>query len=140
MAGPFSPRDRGRIKYHLGYLAVQPAASIQFGIPRPIETMFLIEDAMSQLIDDGWNIENVLRILGILDKIECLLVAALPALAATKLANLEPREDHPQALELEYNRWAQRLADIFGVPMYPYSQRSQEAAGIMGGNLRVRHR
>lgn len=82
----------------------------------------------------------MLRILGILDGVECRLVAAQDYLAASQLGNLKPREDHPQALELEYNRWAQRLADILGVPMYPYSQRSQEAAGVMAGNVRVRQR
>lgn len=133
-----SPQDRSRVGYHLGYLAVQPAASLQFGIPRPLQTIFLLELALNNVIDDGYNIQNIQRILGILDGVECRLVAAQDYLPASKLGSLEVRADHPQALELEYNRWAQRLADILGCTMYPYSQRSQEAAGVMGGNVRVR--
>lgn len=133
------PRDRSRVKYHLGYLAVQAAASIQFGIPRPIQTMFLVEDSMNNLIDDGFNVQNVLRILGVLDTVECHLVETLDYLAANRLGNLEVRPDQAQALELEYDRWSQRLADILGVPRYPYSARNQASAGVAAGNIRVRH-
>lgn len=133
------PRDRSRVKYHLGYLAVSPAASLQFGIPRPIETLFLVEDAMNNLIDDGFNVENVLRILGVLDGIECKLVEAQDYLVASRLGNLEVNPQNPELLENEYNRWAARLADTFGVPWYPYAIRNQRAAGVVAGNLRVRH-
>lgn len=140
MAGPFDERDRSRIKYHLGYLAVQPAASIQFGIPRPIETLFLVEDAMNNIVNDGFNVQNVLRLLGVLDNIECRMQGSLDYLPANKLGTLEVRSDMMDAFEREYNRWAQRIADILGVPMYPYSQRAKEAAGVMGGNIPVRRR
>lgn len=130
------PRDRSRVKYHLGYLAVAPAASLQFGIPRPIETMFLVETAMNYIIDDGFNIENVLRILAILDGIECRMVEGQDYLAATELGNLKPRADQLDALEHEYDRWAQRLGDIFGVPLYPYAQRNQPQNAVE--NVRVR--
>lgn len=124
------PKTRERVRYHLGYLQVQPSASLQFGIPRPIETSFLIEDAMSNLIDE--SVPRVNDLLSTLDLIECKLKQALNFLPAVRVGNTQVRQDHPQALELEYNRWAQRLADVFGVPMYPYSKRSQEAAGDSG--------
>lgn len=132
-------RDRSRIRYHLGYLAVGPAASLSFGLPRPINTMFMVEDSMNNLIDDGWNVENVLRIIGILDGIECRLVAAQDYLSASELGSLKVRPDQTQALEIEYCRWMARLADILGVPSYPYSQRAQQMAGMFSGNIRVRH-
>lgn len=132
-----SPQDRSRVRYHAGFLAVSPAASLSFGIPRPIATLFLVEDAMNHLIDDGFNVDNVLRILGIMDGIECRLVAALDYLPASKLGSLEVRSDHPQALEIEYCRWMARLCDVLGIPPYPYAQRSQQMAGVLGGNIRV---
>lgn len=135
---PLSPQDRARVGYHLGYLNTQPAASIQFGIPRPIQTEFLLQLALNNIIDDGYTMPKILQILGVLDGIECRLQAALDYLPASKLGSLEIRADHPQALEIEYNRWQARLADILGVTPYPYSQRSQEMAGVMNGNLRVR--
>src|SRR5690348_18082117 len=36
--------------YHMGYLQVSPAASITYGIPAPIQTMFLVEAAMDRLL------------------------------------------------------------------------------------------
>lgn len=134
-----TPQDRSRVKYHLGFLAVSPAASLSFGIPRPIATAFLIEDAMNNLIDDGWVIPNVLRILGILDGIECRMVAAQDYLPASKLGSLEVRPDHIEALLETYYDWSGRLGSIFGCPPYPYDRRNQAAAGTLGGNLKVRH-
>lgn len=133
----FTPRDRSRVKYHLGYLAVAPAASIQFGIPRPIETLFLVEDALNNIIDDGFNVQNVLRILGILDGVECRLVAFQDYLAANQLGNLTVNPDKMDNLEQEYIRWQGRLGDILGVPIYPYTRRAMAGAGIYG-NVRVR--
>lgn len=132
-----STRDRSRVKYHLGYLAVQPAASIQFGIPRPIETMFLVEDALNYIIDDGWNIQNILRILNILDNIECKMVEGQDYLPASKLGNLDVRPDHIAQLLETYYDWSGKLADILGVPPYPYARRNQ-AAVLGSGNVRVR--
>lgn len=133
-----SPQDRSRVAYHLGFLSVQPAASIQFGIPRPLETVFLLELALNNIIDDGYNVANIQRLLGILDGIECRMVAAQDYLPASKLGSLEVRPDHIAALLDTYADWAGQLASTLGVPPYPYNRRNQEAAGVMGGNVRVR--
>lgn len=129
-------QDRERCRYHCGFLEVSPAASLSFGIPRPIETMFLIEDAMDNLISVA--IPRVLKTLGILDKIECKLEQALDYLPASSIGNIHVRPDHTEALEREYHRWSSRLCDILGVPPYPYSERNRSAAGVMGGNVPVR--
>ena len=65
---PLSVEERDRIKYHLGFLAVSPAASIQLGIARPVQTLFLIEDAMDNLLEVA--VPRVLQQLVILDNIE----------------------------------------------------------------------
>jgi hypothetical protein len=46
----FTPQEKEKIRYHSGYLNAQPAASIQLGVPRPVQTLFLIEDAMDRLL------------------------------------------------------------------------------------------
>lgn len=136
MSAVFTPFEKGRIRYHLGYLGVQPAASLQFGIPRPIETIFLVETAMDKVIDDGFTPDKIRQLLGILDNVECLMQATLPNLQAMKMGQLELREDAEDAYEREYNRWAARLADILGVPLYPYAKRNRDA--VDGVNIRVR--
>ena len=123
-----SDQDKERIRYHLGYLEVSSAPSIQLGIPRPIQTLFLVEDAM-QLLGNVFAIKRVQCILDTLDGLEGQLRAAVPSLAADKLGQLQlhPLRARGQlftdSIEREYVRWANRLADILGVPKYPYSAR-----------------
>ena len=132
---PLSESDKERVRYHLGYLEVQGAASIQFGIPRPLQTVFLLEDAMNNVIANA--ISRVQKILTVMDGIEERLIEAQDRLAAIRLDSLELRANEPDQLEREYVRWGHRLADILGVPIYPYSTRYR-AAGNAAGNIPVR--
>jgi hypothetical protein len=75
--------------------------------------------------------DRIRRILGVLDTVEEQLLDALPRLAAVKLDELEIRQDETNQLEKEYVRWACRLADIFGVPIYPYSTRFAGRVGAV---------
>ncbi|KKN72078.1 hypothetical protein LCGC14_0414730 [marine sediment metagenome] len=116
------------MRHHTGYPEVQPAASIQFGIPKPIPLAFLIEQAMENLLDTA--IPRVRDILNILDNLEQQLVDAQCQLVADKvgeitLAGALDKKSRlvTERLETEYVRWAKRLVDIFGVPLYPFSSR-----------------
>ena len=131
---PLDAREKERVRYHLAYLAVQPAASISFGIPRPIQTMFLVEEAMNNVIDEA--VDRVRRILKIMDDIEGKLVDAQDRLAASALDTLKLRENEPEMLEIEYRRWGNRLADLFGVSPYYYSTRYR--GGVKAGSIPVR--
>lgn len=124
--------ERERVRYHLGYLQVQPAAAMTFGLPRPIQTLFIVESAMERILEVA--IPRVRRILDVLDKVECRLESAQARLAATQLGDLHLRDGEPDLLEREYDRWARRLADIFGVPLYPYAKRFQSSRA---GNVSV---
>ncbi len=128
--------EREQIRYHLGYMQVTAASAIQLGIPRPTTTIFLVEDAMSNLREAAEP--RVRSILGILADVETKLVASQDRLAALKLGNLELRGVKPgtsegDGLEYEYTRWAGRLADILGVPFYPGSHRFANS----GSNVNV---
>lgn len=133
--------ERERIVYHLGYMSTsfagpgsyQNAASVQYGIPRPVQTMFLLQQAMG-LLQNPFAIERVRRILFTLDDIEDKLRSATCVLVAERLGDItlrgaSPGRTYPDLLEREYMRWAKRLADVLGVPFYPYSARFQNSYG-----------
>lgn len=126
--------ERERVRYHLGYLQVEPAASISFGIPRPIQTLFLVETALTNLLDVA--LPRVRKIIQIMDDIECKLVDSVDVLEASQMGDLHTRENAPSLIDREYYRWASRLADMLGVPLYPYSARFKQFVG--GGNVPVR--
>jgi hypothetical protein len=132
---PLSDADKERARYHLGFLAVQPAASISYGIPKPIQTLFLVEVAMNNLLEAA--VPRVLRVLGILDGVETKLVEAQDRLAADALGDLKLRKEETDMLEAEYRRWGFRLADILGVPVYAFSNR-YKGGGVRAGNVPVR--
>lgn len=125
--GALTESDKERIRYHTGYIETSFAASLQFGIPRPVETIFLLETSMSLLVNAA-AINRVHHILNTLDEIEKRLKNSLCVLVAEKIGDLTLRgamrgQTYPDLLEREYVRWAKRLADILGVPLYPYSDR-----------------
>lgn len=132
--------EKERVRYHLGYMETSFAASLQFGIPRPAQTIFLLEQALT-LLNNPDAIDRVRRVLFTLDDIEEKLRSALCVLVAEKLGDITLRGaeaglTYPDLLEREYVRWAKRLADIFGVPLYAYSDRFKGKQGTM--NLTVR--
>lgn len=139
--------EKERVRYHLGYMATsfgsqQAAASIAFGIPRPVQTMFLVEEAIQNLLTNAFAIDRVRRVLFTLDDIEEKLRSATCILVAEQVGELKLRgakrgETHPDLLEREYVRWAKRLADILGVPLYHYSSRFR--GGGPGRSIPVHH-
>lgn len=131
-----TPAEKARTRYHLGYLGVQVADSLAFGQPVPIQTLFILEAAMDNLILE--HVPKVRSLLDVLDGIECRLIAAADRLAASALGELKLRDNEPDQLEEEYFRWAGRLADILGCPFYAYSNRFK-GKGPSGGSIPVRH-
>lgn len=118
---PLTVEEREKVKTHTGYGNVSMGASLAFGFARPIQTIFIVEDAMNLLNEVG--VARVRNCLGILDQIECRLVAALPNLEFTKVDSIETNLAICDALEVEYVRWASRLADALMIPHYPFSRR-----------------
>jgi hypothetical protein len=122
-----------RVRYHLGYMATgfgseQAAASLQLGTARPVQTAFLLEEAIKNLLTNIYALDRVRKILNILDNIEQQMLCATAQLGVEKLGEITLRgakagETHTDMLEREYRRWAKRLADVLGVPFYPFSGR-----------------
>lgn len=132
---PFTPAEKSRIRYALGYPQVQAMASLQFGIPKPLEVAFLLETAMDNIIEEACN--KARDILDAMDEIECNLLEAQRSLVAKKLKDLELRDNSPQAIEKEYVRWGFRLADILGVTVYAFSARYADHIAASGVNVSV---
>ena len=110
----------------------QAAASLQLGIPKPLQTVFLLESAIQTLLVNPHAVDRVRRTLDTLDTLEEQIRNAACTLVADKLGDLQL---HPlrnkgklftDSLEDEYRRWAYRLSDILGVPIYPYSTRLRQ--------------
>lgn len=137
MSTSFTDSEKERIRYHLGYLGVSTAASVQFGIPRPLQTLFLVETSMTNILPAA--IPRVQRVLAVMDGIEEKLVDAQDRLAAIQLDSLKLREDETEKLENEYVRWGCRLADILGCPIYPYATRYKgRLGGVSAGSIPVK--
>lgn len=111
-----------RVRYHMGYLNTQPAASISFGVPVPLQTLFLLESAMNDLINSAAE-DRVRRLVTILDNIECKMVEWQEYLSVSSVDDIKIRPDNIDQLEHEYCRWAARLSDELGAPLYPGSQK-----------------
>lgn len=130
--------DKERVRFALGYLNVEPSASIQLGFPAAGQAEFLVERAMNRLMPE--TVGRVLRLLDALDTIEKQLICSLDRLKAIKLGELTLRNStndttEQDLLEVEYYRWACRLADNLGVPINPYAERFRRFTG--GVNITV---
>lgn len=127
--------EKERVRYHLGYLASGFAPSLAFGLPRPQQTVFMLENAMSGLVNPD-ACDRVRRILLTLDTVENKMLCAIDQLAASQLGEIKLRDNYPDLLEKEYRRWSDRLADILGVPKYAFSQRTMRGGGP-GSNIPI---
>lgn len=130
-------KDKERARYHLGYMEVTAASSMHFSIPTTTQVQFMFEDAIQRVRADAEA--RVVRILDNLDEIECTLMRSSQELFARRAADLEPNLSQPDDVEREYVRWACRLADLLGVPPYPFSERFKVLAqgGISGGRAGI---
>ena len=135
-----SASDKERVRYHLGYMSIEPAASIQLGFPRASQAQFLVEAAMERIMEPA--VSRVMKLLSALDAVEDQMMTALPRLKAQQLGELKLRNTNEESteqdlLEKEYVRWAQRLADILGVPLNVYAARFRDLGSGGGMNVRV---
>lgn len=130
-----SDADKQRARKHLGYMAVRVASSFAFGVPQLTATQYMLESALERVLPVAEA--DVVKLLDRLDCIDEALFQAHGDLFASRVADLEPNLEQPAALELEYARWAQRLADLLGVIPYPFAPRFASMMGGGVGNIRI---
>jgi len=133
----FTPEEKEQIRYHLGYLNQTAASSLAFGQPVPLQTLFILDSAMDRVLN-GAAEDRIRSMIGVLDRIECTMIEAIDRLAAKTLdGGITLNGEEINKLEFEYYRWAGRIANQMGVPLYPYATKFQLARGMMAGSIPV---
>lgn len=128
----FDNPERERIKYHLGYTGQSTAVGLSYGLPIPVQTMFLVESAVNRL--GAESEDRVRKLITILDKIECKMEGGLDYLVVDSVEQVDIKDDYLDRLEDEYCRWAARLADVVGAPLYPGAAKFRRLFGTGGAN------
>lgn len=122
--------EKARVRRHTGYPEVTAAAGIVFGIPKQSQMAFLLEMAMPLIMSQ--SVARIRLLLTTLDNLEQQMIEAQAFLVADQLDDLSLAGTKTdllvtERLENEYIRWAKRLADCFGVPLYPFSERFRKS-------------
>ncbi len=116
-----SEEEKARIRHHLGYPQSDPVTNITLGIPAVTQTAFILEGQMQRVPESRMTICRT--ILGRLDVLDQLLFDSASMLAAERVDEITINLNQPNAIEAEYIRWVDRLADFFGAYKNPYSPR-----------------
>ncbi len=119
-------QDRERVRYHLGYLNVDPVSAVQLGFPSAAQAEFLVERAMDRVREQ--TVGRIIRILNELDDCELQISEGRKRLKVQQIETLKLRNSNEEPTELdlvrgEYRHWAESLADNLGVPLNTYSYR-----------------
>lgn len=122
-----SAEERAKVRYHLGYLNTSAGAAISLGVPSANQTGFILESAMNTILPESEFL--VRRAVAELDCIEGQLSEARTRLSTQKVDEIVFRGDETDQLESQYDYWSKTLADIFGVPINPFSKKHQRLAG-----------
>lgn len=124
----FTKYERERIKYHLGYLNTYLGSSISLGVPSASQTLFILESSMNDIIPEAESFAR--RAVSELDCIEDQLSQARDRLPASRTDQTYLRgPEEMDELESQYDLWSKKLADVFGVPINPFSKVHQRVSG-----------
>lgn len=129
-----SLEEKGRIHYHMGYGVTDPVASIQLGFPANPQSGFILDAVLERIPASQSGL--IRRLVGILDQIEQLKIEALSRLAAKVVDEITLNADEQDQLDVEYTKWAKRLADVLRAPLNPYCDRFTLGRATL--NVRVR--
>lgn len=127
--------EKARIRYHLGYPQTDPVASIQLGVPRASQPMFLVEGQMNRIPDSA--IALVRRCVANCDATDQRILECQERMAARRADEIDLNENEADMLRKEYRFWVQRLADILGAPINPFA--AAFTAGASPLNVPVLH-
>jgi len=134
---PLTLEEKMKCRYFLGYPNTTAAASLQYGMVRSQDYSFLIDLAMANIRPEA---EVLVRgHLQTLEAIECVMRGdAIDRMAAARIGNLQLNHLEQDQLENEVRRWAMRLAECLGTPVYPYSSKFKAMGRGQVGSIRRR--
>jgi len=118
----------------MGMPQVNEANTFVGGVPMAIEVSFMLEGAMDRVTAEAADITR--QKLATLDTIERQMVGDLELLAVSKIEEISINPDEMKALRIQYDYWADALANDFRVMRNPYDFRTQGGGGV---NVRVNH-
>ena len=113
--------EKVRVRHHTGYLNIQNAQSFALGIPAAVQTQFLIEGAVVQLLPAALP-----KFRELLERCDCTEAERFDAqenLAATSIGAIQLRPDQQDALQKNYLYWRAALCNMLGIPPNPYDMR-----------------
>jgi len=117
----------------MGYLNIAPAAALSYGLPAPVQQLFILESAMDKILPEAED--RVRSMVSHMDRIECEMREGIEYLPVNRLDNMEVRKEHIDQLEDEYYRWALRLAGQLGSPLYYYAGKFRAPRARRGGMI-----
>lgn len=137
MATPgLTEHEKVAVRAHCGYVGVTGVQTFVLGVPAALETQFMIEGAMDQIMPQA--LPRVRQLIGILDQLEGQMVEDAELAAVNKLGEIEINQKEQRQLFAQYNYWVAALCNLLGITRNPFDQRLT-APGMRGINATVQH-
>ena len=115
--------EKNRIRYHGGYLVVDPASAIIIGIPAATQPAFLVEQAMEHIPESAVAI--IRNTVAKCDITENNIMLAQTRMVARSVDEIDLNPEEADQLRGEYRFWVQKLYDILGAPINAYASAFQ---------------
>ena len=115
--------EKARIRYHGGYLQINPAAAIILGFPAAAQPAFLVEQAMEHIPDTA--IAIIRNLVAKCDITENNIMLAQTRMVAKSVDVIDLNPDEANQLRGEYRYWVQKLYDNLGAPINAYASAFQ---------------
>jgi hypothetical protein len=125
--------EKARIRYHFGYPQTNPVASIQLGVPRASQPMFLLEGQLERIPPSAIGI--IRDLVTKCDYTEQQIFEGQEYVPASSVGEVDIDDKFINKLQTSYRYWVQRLADTIGAPLNPFAAAFQ--AGGMPLNVPI---
>lgn len=113
--------ERVRIRAHLGYMNVKTAATFFLGTPAAVETSYLIEPAIDNVLLSA--VPRLRKYLLALDSILDEMLDNVPTLIAGKVGSIDIDDEAMKKMQAQYVRWQGELANMLGITVNPWDKR-----------------
>jgi hypothetical protein len=114
---------------------VTQAQTFVLGVPAAVQTQFVIEGALNNLLPSALPLFEDL--LAKLDVTEQQIFDNTPNVAVDRVDEIELRADELKQLILRYRYWQGGLCNLLGIPPNPYDQRPMLGAGWGNGGAGI---
>lgn len=129
----FSDAEKVAVRYHLGYQNVSTPTAIALGYPSASHLAFILDSSLNSMLPE--SLPFVRRCIQELQCIEDQMSSFRSSLLVTSTGGTTLRGSGAfLELENQYRNWCQKLADVIGTPVNPFSLHHQQL-GTMGGGV-----